>query len=92
MKTTIEFDDLLYRQLKSAAALRGRTVKDLVAEGVKQVLNNAPAESAAVPRGQPAQAGRPDWFGSLQPYAKHAGGDHTLAAMRASIARGRRRP
>jgi hypothetical protein len=39
MKATIEFDDELYRQLKAAAALRGRKVKDLVAEGIRMVLS-----------------------------------------------------
>jgi len=41
MKATIEFDDELYRQLKSTAALRGSKVKELVAEGVRMVLRHA---------------------------------------------------
>jgi len=41
MKATIEFDDDLYRQLKATAALRGRKVKELVAEGVRMVLRHA---------------------------------------------------
>lgn len=43
MKATIEFEDELYRQLKATAALRGRKVKELVAEGVRLVLQGAPA-------------------------------------------------
>lgn len=39
MKATIEFDDDLYRRLKSEAALRGRKVKDTVTEGVQMMLN-----------------------------------------------------
>lgn len=39
MKATIELDDELYRQLKATAALRGRKVKELVAEGVRMVLH-----------------------------------------------------
>ena len=41
MKAAIKFDDELYRQLKSTAALRGRKVKELVAEGVRMVLRHA---------------------------------------------------
>ena len=81
MKATIEFDDALYRRLKVEAARRGRTVRDLVADGVRHVLglaqpSDARAESAA-------------WFGSLRDYAANARGGHGLAAMRRSIARGR---
>jgi hypothetical protein len=42
MKATIEIEDALYRRLKSAAALQGRRVKDLVAEGVQRVLESPP--------------------------------------------------
>jgi hypothetical protein len=38
MKTTIEVPDELYRRAKAEAALQGRTVKDLVAEGLRSVL------------------------------------------------------
>lgn len=34
MKATIDFDGQLYRRLKVEAARRGRTVRELVAEGV----------------------------------------------------------
>jgi hypothetical protein len=43
MKATIEIDDELYRQVKAAAAIRGRKVKDLVAEGLRTVLRSPPA-------------------------------------------------
>ena len=39
MKATIDFDDALYRRLKVEAARRGRTVRELVAEGVRYVLD-----------------------------------------------------
>ena len=45
MKTTIELSDELFRKVKAEAALRGRKLKDLVAEGLRLVLE-AP-ESAA---------------------------------------------
>jgi hypothetical protein len=41
MKATIEIDDELYRRVKAAAALRGRKVKDLVAEGLRTVLRSS---------------------------------------------------
>lgn len=41
MKTTLEIDEDLYRQAKSAAALSGRRMKDLVAEGLRLVLSQA---------------------------------------------------
>ena len=47
MKTTVELSDELFRKVKAEAALRGRKLKDLVAEGLRLVLE-AP-ESAASP-------------------------------------------
>lgn len=47
MKTTVEISDELFRKVKAEAALRGRKLKDLVAEGLRLVLE-AP-ESAASP-------------------------------------------
>ena len=46
-KATIEFEDLLYRRLKVEAARRGRTVRDLVAEGLRHVLDAPALPSAA---------------------------------------------
>ena len=85
MKATIDFDQALYRRLKVAAAQRGRTVKDLVAEGIRAVLREPPASPAEAPN-----RARPAWFGSLRGYAKKAAGKHDLASMRESVARGRR--
>ena len=83
MKATIEFDDALYRRLKVEAARRGRTIRDLVADGVRRVLGLPQPNDA---RPEPAE-----WFGSLRDYAANAGGlgVHDLAAIRESIARGR---
>jgi hypothetical protein len=39
MKTTLEIDGDLYRQAKSAAALSGRRMKDVVNEGLRLVLS-----------------------------------------------------
>lgn len=38
MKTTIEVPDELYRKAKALAALRGRRLKDLFAEGLRLVV------------------------------------------------------
>ena len=81
MKATVEFDDALYRRLKVEAARRGRTIRDLVADGVRHVLG-LPQPKDAGP--EPAE-----WFGSLRDYAANAGGVHDLTAMRESITRGR---
>ncbi len=91
MKVTIEIDDALYRQLKAAAALQGRNVKELVAEGVRRVLER-PMVDASEGVGAPEPAAMPAWFGCLQSYAHNASGDRELASMRESVARGRARP
>lgn len=39
MKTTVEVPDELYRRAKAEAALSGRKLKDLVEEGLRQVLD-----------------------------------------------------
>ena len=41
VKTTIELPDDLYRQAKSEAALDGRSLRDLVEEGLRLVLEEA---------------------------------------------------
>ena len=82
MKATIDFDENMYRRLKMEAARRGTTIKELVAEGVRRVL-----DGPAVVR---EEAGVPSWFGSLRGYAKNAKGAHDMASVRESIVRGRR--
>lgn len=81
MKATIDFDDQLYRRLKIEAARRGRTVRELVSEGVRYVLDGEP------PAQEPATAedGAPPWFGMLGEYARDVS-DHSMAAVRASVA------
>jgi len=83
MKATIDFDDALYRRLKVEAARTGRTIRDLVAEGVRLVLGLAHPGND--------QSTAEEWFGRLGEYADNARGEHDLAAMRRSIARGRDR-
>jgi hypothetical protein len=38
MRTTVELPDALFRQAKARAALQGRALKDVVAEGLKLLL------------------------------------------------------
>lgn len=40
MKATIEFEDELYRRLKATAALRGKKVRELVNDAVRNSLQN----------------------------------------------------
>jgi hypothetical protein len=49
VKATVEIPDDLYREAKARAALSGRKVKDLVADGLRRVLYG---EAAAQPRSQ----------------------------------------
>ena len=88
MKATIDFDEGLYRRLKIEAARRGRTVRELVAEGVRCVLE-APSRSPR--RAAADHRDAAPWFAALKHYASNARGSHDLAALRQSIARGRRR-
>ncbi len=82
MKATIDFDEGLYRRLKVEAARRGRTVRDLVAEGVRHVLGIPECTAPAVKEEA--------WFGVLAPYGKKQP-SHELEAMRKSVARARTR-
>ncbi len=86
MKATIEFDDALYRRLKVEAARRGRTVRELVAEGVRHVLDSPPSPADA--DADNTAAWQPAWFGSLGTYAA-AVDDHSMSAVNRSIARAR---
>lgn len=87
MKATIEFDDLLYRRLKIEAARQGRTVRELVAEGVRYVLDGPPA-GASVSETTEHGEWRPAWLGQLRGFAASVE-DHSIEAARASIVRGR---
>jgi plasmid stability protein len=89
MKATIEFDDDLYRRLKIEAARQGRTVRDMVSEGVRYVLDGDVASASDVERTTGGEW-RPAWFGSLRRWAESVD-EHELDAVRASIARERTR-
>jgi hypothetical protein len=60
VKTTIEIPDSLFRKVKSKAAERGQTLKELVAEALREKL--APKAGTVTP-------GEPEWmqgFGKLR--------------------------
>lgn len=40
MRTTVDIPDSVYRQLKSRAAKEGRSAKELILRGVRQVLRD----------------------------------------------------
>ena len=88
MKTTLDLDDGLYRQLKSYAALNGQSVKAVVTEALGRLL--AIPSSSAAGATQKWREDAPTWVGSLAAYAGNAKGQHDLASMRASVAKGRR--
>jgi hypothetical protein len=50
MRTTIDIPDELFRRAKSQAALRGRKLKDLVEEGLRLVVEQAPPEEKPEPK------------------------------------------
>ncbi len=84
MKATIDLDEELYRRLKVEAARRGRTVRALVAEGIRFVIESP--DSVSIARDERPST---EWFGTLSGYAENAD-THDLGAMRESIARRRK--
>jgi plasmid stability protein len=84
MKVTIDLDEGLYRRFKVEAARRGRTVRELVADGIRVILDAPQRGSSSEP------ATETSWYGSLSAYAPRAE-KHDIGAIRASIARGRKR-
>lgn len=87
MKITVDLDETLYRNLKVEAARHGRTVRELVADGIRYVLAAPAANPLADTTGKSGA-----WIGSLRSYAPNAKGKHDLASIRASVAKARRPP
>lgn len=56
MKTTVELPDDLARRIKAEAALRGRKLKDLIADGLRLVLEAPEPAASAVKKPQPPTA------------------------------------
>jgi hypothetical protein len=90
MKATIDFDPTLYRALKIEAARSGTTIRELLDQAARLILRQR-----AEP--QPPAAPEPDgpppdmpWFGILRDKIPTMPASHDMAAVRESIARGRR--
>lgn len=63
MRTTVDIPDTLYRRLKTAAAQRGCSVKDLVLRGVKAELEGGkPARKAPAVSLPIIDSKRPGWL------------------------------
>ena len=63
MRTTVDIPDPLYRQLKSQAALRGCSVKDLILRGVKAELKGPNPEKSGRRIKLPLiESKRPGWL------------------------------
>jgi len=61
VKTTLEIDDALYREVQALSAMTGRKMKDLVSDGLRHVLN-PPAQKGNVPGDAAALAELRQWF------------------------------
>ncbi len=52
MRTTVDIPDELLRRAKSEAALQGRTLRDMIEEGLRRVLDQEPPAEKAADRPQ----------------------------------------
>ncbi|MBC8087131.1 MAG: hypothetical protein H7Z40_07670 [Phycisphaerae bacterium] len=86
MKTTLDLDEGLYRQLKAHAALNGKSVKAVITDAINRLLTSS---TPPVKASSSVKEAAPEWVGSLSKYASNASGQHDLASMRASISKGR---
>ncbi len=79
VRTTLDLDEDLYRQLKAAAALKGETVRTMVTRAIQRELTQ-PTPSPTVVR----EATPKPWFGSLHKYAKNVE-NHDWDAIREAV-------
>lgn len=63
MKTSLDFPDPLFRQLKAQAALQGSSLKNLVVSFVERGLRESKAASATTPQDH-------SWEDQLDPFTK----------------------
>jgi hypothetical protein len=54
MKTTLEIPDDLYREAKAKAAMENRKIKDLIAEGIRLVLEQSASATKPPVRKRPS--------------------------------------
>ena len=62
MRTTVDIPDPMYRQLKSKAALRGCSVKQLILRGVEIELQGSSAKARNQVRFPVIRSKRPGWL------------------------------
>ena len=63
MRTTVDIPDPVYRQLKSKAALRGCSVKELILRGVEAELTGDMRKPAGAKIAEPLiRSKRPGWL------------------------------
>ena len=62
MKTTLEIDDALYREVKAMSALTGRRITDLVSDGLRRVLKQPEGDDAGSKAGESGLAELNRWF------------------------------
>ena len=62
MRTTVDIPDSMYRKLKSVAALRGCSVKDLVLRGVRTELQSRRGKRKGKVRLPIIPSRRPGWL------------------------------
>ncbi len=61
MKTTLEINDVLYREVVALSRMTGRTIEDLIAEGLRHVLSS-PQENGRGPGEASGLAELRQWF------------------------------
>lgn len=76
MKTTLEIDDDLYREAKAVAALTGRKMKDLVADGLRWAIRPMENPTAA---SKSAASRLQDCFAAADKLMKKAAADTSSA-------------
>jgi hypothetical protein len=63
VRTTVDIPDPIYRRLKSRAALRGCSVKELILHGVEAELNGEPGRASKTRITLPLiKSKRPGWL------------------------------
>lgn len=96
MKATIDVPDDLYRRLKAKSALEGRPVREVAVNLFRSYVEGTVATVAATQSGREISGAPPGvreqppppWFGLAREYARNVK-DHSLEAIRSSIAKAR---
>ena len=98
MKATIDVPDELYRRVKAKSALEGRPVREVAVDLFRSYVDGVavtgsgmqPGETNAAESPGVREQPPPPWFGLARDYARNVK-NHSVGAIRASIAKGRQR-